>query len=188
MMAWRHIEIFFNKQEQVMCDRDSGRAVAVFQQDNIVGEVLCENVGKTKVKLSAKFTRLPPGKHGFHIHRLGDLRGKGCQGACEHFHVGPPTPHGGPPGSSRQIPRHTGDLGNISMKSVSRSHRHHTRKNKPSFKKAYIIEGIQCEDLWGRSLIIHADEDDLGKGNSADSLTTGHSGARIGCAIFGRAA
>jgi hypothetical protein len=35
-------------------------------------------------------------------------------------------------------------------------------------------------------LIIHADEDDLGRGGHEDSHTTGHSGARIGCAIFGR--
>jgi Cu/Zn superoxide dismutase len=41
-------------------------------------------------------------------------------------------------------------------------------------------------DLWGRSLIVHADEDDLGKGDFPDSATTGHSGKRIGCAIFGR--
>jgi Cu-Zn family superoxide dismutase len=36
-------------------------------------------------------------------------------------------------------------------------------------------------------LIVHADEDDLGKGDFPDSKTTGHSGKRIGCAIFGRA-
>jgi Cu-Zn family superoxide dismutase len=42
------------------------------------------------------------------------------------------------------------------------------------------------EDLWGRSAIVHADEDDLGLGDHEDSGTTGHSGARIGCAIFGR--
>jgi Cu-Zn family superoxide dismutase len=39
----------------------------------------------------------------------------------------------------------------------------------------------------GRALIIHEDEDDLGLGDFPDSKTTGHSGVRIGCAIFGRA-
>jgi Cu-Zn family superoxide dismutase len=43
------------------------------------------------------------------------------------------------------------------------------------------------EALWGRTLIVHENEDDLGRGNHPDSGTTGHSGARIGCAIFGRA-
>jgi Cu-Zn family superoxide dismutase len=40
--------------------------------------------------------------------------------------------------------------------------------------------------LLGRALIVHEDEDDLGKGDFPDSKTTGHSGKRIGCAIFGR--
>jgi hypothetical protein len=39
----------------------------------------------------------------------------------------------------------------------------------------------------GRALIIHEDEDDLGLGDFPDSKTTGHSGKRIGCALFGRA-
>jgi hypothetical protein len=41
-------------------------------------------------------------------------------------------------------------------------------------------------DLWGRSIIVHADKDDLGKGGKEDSLITGHSGKRLGCALFGR--
>lgn len=35
-------------------------------------------------------------------------------------------------------------------------------------------------------MIVHEDEDDLGKGPFEDSLVTGHSGKRMGCAIFGR--
>jgi hypothetical protein len=37
-------------------------------------------------------------------------------------------------------------------------------------------------------MIVHEDEDDLGKGDFDDSHITGHSGKRIGCAIFGRMA
>jgi len=33
--------------------------------------------------------------------------------------------------------------------------------------------------ILGRSVVIHADKDDLGKGNYKDSLTTGHSGKRL---------
>jgi Cu-Zn family superoxide dismutase len=40
--------------------------------------------------------------------------------------------------------------------------------------------------LFGRSVIIHADEDDYGLGGFDDSLTTGHSGKRIACAVIGR--
>lgn len=55
-----------------------------------------------------------------------------------------------------------------------------------TFKHTYILKGVRVQDLWGRSAIVHADEDDLGLGNYPDSKTTGHSGDRIGCAIFGR--
>jgi Cu-Zn family superoxide dismutase len=144
-------------------------AVAVFKTDSINGEVVVTNY-HNGVKVRAHFTRLPPGPHGFHIHKAGDLRGEGCHGLCEHYDIGKNT-HGGPP-DHRGI-RHTGDLGNIELKNGK-------------FEKEYYIKGISTSDLWGRSIIVHEDEDDLGHGLFEDSLVTGHSGKRIGCAIFGR--
>jgi Cu-Zn family superoxide dismutase len=148
-------------------------AVAVFRGGLVEGEIVVQNTGFHKIKLTAVFTSLPPGKHGFHIHTAGDLRGEGCQGACAHYHVGSATSHGDEPGSKR--PRHTGDLGNIEMPTHG------------NFEKSWILRITSVQDLWGRSVIVHADEDDLGLGGHEDSKTTGHSGARIGCAIFGRA-
>ena len=142
-------------------------AVAVFTGD-VVGDVLFQEE-KGGCKVIASFTKLPPGEHGFHIHKAGDLRGKGCLGACEHYHNGPPTAHGGPPSSS--LPRHTGDLGNI--------------QNAPC-KKNYFLKSVTLSDLYGRSVIVHEDKDDLGVGPFEDSVTTGHSGKRIACAIIGR--
>jgi Cu-Zn family superoxide dismutase len=55
-----------------------------------------------------------------------------------------------------------------------------------SFAKLYILSGTSIQDLWGRSIIVHADEDDLGYGDFDDSKITGHSGARLACAILGR--
>ena len=40
-------------------------------------------------------------------------------------------------------------------------------------------------NIIGRSLIIHEDEDDCGKGGHSDSLTTGHAGKRLDCAVIG---
>jgi Cu-Zn family superoxide dismutase len=151
-------------------DSMSTEAVAVFKTDKIEGDVVVSNY-RDGVKVKAHFTRLPPGKHGFHIHKAGDLRGEGCHGLCEHYDIGKNV-HGGAPEHGGK--RHTGDLGNIELKNGR-------------FEKDYYIKGISARDLWGRSIIVHEDEDDLGEGPFEDSLTTGHSGARIGCAIFGRA-
>lgn len=136
------------------------------------GEVLFQQNG-SNVIIKAIFTELPPGEHGFHIHKAGDLRGEGCKGACEHFSLDATAEHGGAPGSKKQ--RHTGDLGNISLD-----------PNGQPFQKTYTLENLDISELYGRSVIVHADPDDLGEGGHDDSKTTGHSGARIGCAIIGR--
>jgi len=143
-------------------------AVAVFMNADIQGDAVATQE-QNGIRLVAKLTKLPPGKHGFHIHKAGDLRGEGCKGACEHFHKGQMKTHGGRPGSHGA--RHTGDLGNI----------------EENVRYSYFLPNLRVSELWGRSLIIHADEDDCGKGTFEDSTTTGHSGGRIGCAIFGRA-
>ena len=123
-------------------------------------------------KIFGNVNGLKPGKHGFHIHKAGDLRGEGCMGLCEHYDIGKHV-HGDQP-TKRNKERHTGDLGNIQIK-----------QGKKTFKKKYCIPQTSVKALWGRSIIVHADEDDLGKGNQTDSLTTGHSGARIACSIIG---
>lgn len=144
-------------------------AVAVFSGiNNVEGTVLFTQHGRN-CDVVANFTQLPSGEHGFHIHQAGDLRGEGCQGACDHYHKGRPQNHGGPPEDKGE--RHTGDLGNI---------------RGPSFRASYILTGVSISDLYGRSVIVHADPDDYGQGGHDDSQTTGHSGKRIGCAIIGR--
>jgi Cu/Zn superoxide dismutase len=150
----------------------SEMAVAVFKGDGgVVGETTFRDE-RGGCRVEAVFTKLPPGLHGFHIHVAGDLRGEGCKGACAHYHKGSAaTRHGGEPGNGKE--RHTGDLGNV---------------RGPTFHKSYFLAGVKVADLWGRSLIVHADADDLGLGGHEDSHITGHSGGRIACAIIGRVA
>ena len=142
-------------------------AIAVFKQQSVEGEVVIKNV-KGGVQIDAFFTKLPKGKHGFHIHKAGDLRGEGCKGLCEHYDVGKHN-HGG----YHSAIKHTGDLGNIELFGKI-------------CRKRYTVKNTSVRELWGRSLIIHADEDDLGKGGFPDSAITGHSGARMACAVLGR--
>ncbi len=148
----------------------STEGIAVFSSEKVKGEVhfISKKQGRATL-VRAFFEKLPSGEHGFHIHRAGDLRGEGCMGACEHYHRGKAMPHGSAPPSRE--PRHTGDLGNIE-----------------EGKTYTFLIHAPLKDLFGRSIIVHAEKDDLGKGDFEDSVITGHSGARIGCALIGRAA
>lgn len=104
-------------------------------------------------------------KHGFHIHESGDLR-EGCKSCCAHYNPHN-TQHAGLEGG------HAGDLGNIK-----------TNENGEcniSIKTDKFI----VDEILGRSIIIHQDEDDLGLGSFEDSKTTGHSGSRIACSVIG---
>ena len=156
------------------------KGVAVFTDGGVVGNATFDDMPAGGIKLKALFTELPPGDHGFHIHVNGDLRDEGCMGACSHYNKGPKRSHGGPPsaggerhtGERHTVERHTGDLGNIS---------------KVDHTYSYKLADVSVLDLLGRTLIVHADPDDLGRGGEPDSLTTGHSGKRISCALIGRA-
>ena len=104
-------------------------------------------------------------QHGFHIHETGDLR-EGCKSCCSHYNP-TNTEHG-------DIEEgHAGDLGNI------------TTDDNGSCKMTFKTNKFIVDEILGRSIIIHEDKDDLGLGEFEDSKTTGHSGARIACAIIG---
>ncbi|MAV57206.1 MAG: hypothetical protein CMI79_06785 [Candidatus Pelagibacter sp.] len=125
-----------------------------------------------KCKISYDISGLTDGKHGFHIHRCGDIS-KGCAGGCNHFN-----PTNSQHGGSHSKQRHAGDLGNI------------IAKNDGFAKGSVTVKDLSCDhrslkSIIGRMIIIHKDEDDLGKGDNEESLKTGNAGERIACAVIG---
>eukprot|EP01084_Bolivina_argentea_P158625 276290_1 len=96
------------------CTRNAGisgvnRAVCILNADGgskVSGRVVFE-AQNNKTKITAEVIGLTPGKHGFHIHKLGDLS-EGCKSAKGHYNPYNKN-HGGP----NIEERHVGDLGNI---------------------------------------------------------------------------
>ena len=140
-------------------------AVAVIDAGKIKGTVVfTQKEDHIRIKIDIKGLSKNH-LHGFHIHESGDLR-EGCKSCCSHYNPNG-SEHGGLDNG------HKGDLGNIK-----------TDENGNCFT-SIKTDKIIVDEILGRSIIIHQDEDDLGLGTFDDSKTTGHSGARIACSIIG---
>eukprot|EP00750_Incisomonas_marina_P015788 INCI18643.1.p1 GENE.INCI18643.1~~INCI18643.1.p1 ORF type:complete len:598 (+),score=120.47 INCI18643.1:293-2086(+) len=126
------------------------------------------------VEVQYEITGLTPGLHGFHIHEKADFS-NGCASAGGHWN-----PHGKTHGDLADAPNcHAGDLGNIV---ADESGRAAGRLVAPLLRLSGELSIV------GRSVMVHADPDDLGKGdcsepgvNGKTSHTTGNAGARVGC-------
>lgn len=112
-------------------------------------------------------------ERGFHIHTFGDNT-NGCTSAGPHFN-----PFGKTHGAPTDDNRHVGDLGNIKTdaKGVAKG----TITDK-------LVKLIGTNSIIGRTVVVHAGTDDLGRGGSPDSLKTGNAGGRPACGVIGLAA
>lgn len=110
-------------------------------------------------------TGLTPGLHGFHVHEFGDNT-NGCMSAGPHFNP-KNLEHGGPNAAIR----HVGDLGNIEADASGVAKVNITDKQ---------VTLVGDNTVIGRTLVVHADQDDLGEGGHELSKTTGNAGARLG--------
>lgn len=113
---------------------------------------------------------MAPGQHGFHIHEFGDNT-NGCTSAGPHFNPTGKT-HGAPTAEER----HVGDLGNVEADAGGVAKINLTDKQ---------ISLAGTNSILGRTVVIHADIDDLGIGGHELSKTTGNAGARLGCGVIG---
>ena len=150
-------------------------AVAVFNSGKINGVVrFIEDLKNNNVIININISGLKKnGYHGFHIHEAGDLTDQ-CTSMCAHFN-----PYNKKHGCPGMTERHVGDLGNLktNINGVA---------NYTMIDDIIKLRGAKA-NIIGRGLIIHADPDDCGLGNQPDSLTTGHAGKRIACAVIGYA-
>lgn len=137
---------------------------------DVKGTLYFENIDGGKTKVTGKITGLKPGNHGFHIHQFGDYSG-GCVSAGPHFN-----PFGKEHGGPCDENRHAGDLGNVVVGADGTVTVNLVDAQIPLDGPNSII---------GRSVVVHADEDDLGKGGFDDSKTIGHAGGRLACGVIG---
>lgn len=147
------------------------RAVAILRgQDKVKGKIELFQSGPTKpVRMSGKLIGLSAGKHGFHVHEKGST-GNVCKSAGGHFN-----PNDHPHSSPESSKRHVGDLGNIIV-----GENHAAAIN--------VLDSVVSlygpHSILGRTIVVHAGEDDLGLGDNEESAKTGNAGARVACGII----
>ncbi|KAL0552604.1 hypothetical protein IC582_011722 [Cucumis melo] len=147
------------------------KAVAVLESNQgVSGTIFFSQNGNGPTTITGNISGLKAGLHGFHVHALGDTT-NGCLSTGPHFN-----PEGKDHGAPDDENRHVGDLGNV------------VAGDNGTATFSIIDKQISLvgrNSVLGRSIVVHADPDDLGRGGTELSLTTGNAGERIGCGVIG---
>ncbi|CAK9279104.1 unnamed protein product [Sphagnum jensenii] len=149
------------------------KAVAVLVGTaGVSGVVHFQQEGEGPTSVTGKVEGLKPGKHGFHVHALGDTT-NGCLSTGPHFN-----PNSAEHGAPEDTIRHAGDLGNVTAGEDG--------VDIPvCFGIVDQIPLIGANSIIGRAVVVHADPDDLGKGGHELSKSTGNAGGRLACGVIG---
>ncbi|CAB1119461.1 unnamed protein product [Ectocarpus sp. 8 AP-2014] len=123
--------------------------------------------------ISGEIAGMRPGRHGIRVHVFGDFS-EGLVSAGGIFNPFSKN-HGAPDDEDRMV----GDLGNIDADDAGVCKVHLEDR---------MVRLIGPHSIIGRSIIITAGEDDLGRGGHELSLTTGNAGARVCGGVVGIAA
>jgi superoxide dismutase, Cu-Zn family len=139
----------------------SARAtLAARSGSTVAGDVMfTEQSGGLRVEVHA--TGLSPGEHGFHIHEIGDCSAPDASSAKGHYN-----PAGKAHGHHASDNRHGGDLPNL------------TADAKGEARFVADLKGLSLNEIFGRSVVIHADPDDY------QSQPAGNSGKRVACGVI----
>ena len=122
--------------------------------------------------ITGKLKNLKPGLHGFHIHEFGDTS-NGCTSTGGHFNP-KKVDHGSPTDPPEK--RHFGDLGNVTADASGVAN---------ISINDNLVTLVGTESVIGRAVVVHVNQDDLGRGGHATSKTTGNAGGRLACGVIG---
>ncbi len=149
--------------------RGARSAVAILaptQGNNTKGTVRFHQ-RKRNTHVIANVTGLTPGKHGFHIHGIGDCSAPDATSAGPHFNP-QNRKHGAPDASEH----HAGDLGNIEANAQGRG--------RLNWTVDFLTVADGPNSVVGKSVIVHTQADDL------QTQPTGNAGARLACGVIER--
>jgi Cu-Zn family superoxide dismutase len=136
-------------------------------QGEKIGDAMLIQEGKG-VKIALSASKLPPGKHGFHIHAVGKCEPPDFKSAVGHFN-----PEGKKHGLNNPEGPHAGDLQNVTVKEDGTV--------KTEIMATRVTLGPGKDSLFqseGTALVLHADPDD------EKSDPAGNAGARIACGVI----
>lgn len=132
--------------------------------NDVSGTVTFTKTG-SGIRIEAVVTGLSEGKHGFHIHQLGDCSAPDATSAGGHFN-----PENMPHAAPADKERHVGDLGNIVAGPDG---------NDTLTMTDTLIAFHGEHSIIGRAVVVHQNEDDL------TTQPTGAAGPRVACGVIG---
>jgi Cu-Zn family superoxide dismutase len=127
------------------------------KESKIKGTLTFTQDGK-KVKVTGTIDGLTPGEHGIHVHEKGDCSEPDFTSAGDHFN-----PNKGTHGDIDKMESHMGDMGNIKADKNGHAELDETTTY------------INLNQILGKAVVVHANEDDL------KTQPSGNSGPRIAC-------
>jgi Cu-Zn family superoxide dismutase len=119
-----------------------------------------------RVTLKLDVANATPGRHGAHLHQVGDCSAPDATSAGAHWNPDGMN-HGGPDSPQH----HLGDLGNVEVGADGRGSI--TRS-----MAAWKLGDGSTTDVVGKAVIVHADPDDF------TTQPTGNSGGRVACGVI----
>uniref|UniRef100_A0A8D0B363 Superoxide dismutase [Cu-Zn] n=1 Tax=Salvator merianae TaxID=96440 RepID=A0A8D0B363_SALMN len=138
------------------------------EKPRVTGQILFQQAYRNG-KLQAIFSLdgFPTGTNlsgrAIHVHQYGNLWNS-CDSTGGHYNP-----------FKENHPRHPGDFGNF-----------YTREGKIRRYRSNLMATLFGPyTIIGRSIVIHEQEDDLGKGNNKASLENGNAGKRLACCVIG---